>query len=162
MHHSCDGKTVLGLLIGNRMPACNDSSCLCDDIRASLQNLAENGIIQVIGPGNQVNCHQNLTSHRIYIAQCVGSGNRSKYIWVIDDRWKEIRCTDDGLCIVHTIHSRVIGSIDADQKLCWNSLYCQWTQNLRQGPGAHFRRSTSATGKRCQANLPACSHKYSS
>src|SRR5947209_9993043 len=62
MHHSCDGKTIFGLLIGNRMPACNDSSCLCDDIRASLQNLAENSIIQVIGPGNQVNCHQNLRS----------------------------------------------------------------------------------------------------
>src|SRR5439155_7347968 len=91
MHHSCDGKTIFGLLIGNRMPACNDSSCLCDDIRASLQNLAENSIIQVIGPGNQVNCHQNLASHRTHIPQCVASGNRPKYKWAINHGSKEIR-----------------------------------------------------------------------
>src|SRR2546430_6552641 len=99
MHHSCDGKTVLWLLIGNRMPARNDSSCLCDDIRASTQNLAQNGIIQVIRPGNQVNGHQDLTSHGVHIAQGVGSGNRSKYIGVINDRWKEICRANDGLCI---------------------------------------------------------------
>src|SRR5713226_7551720 len=37
---------------------------------------------------------------------------------------------------------------------------CQWTQNLRQGLWPHFRRSASATGQRCQANLSACRHQY--
>src|SRR6266567_2621395 len=91
MDYSCDGKAIFWLLVGNRVAARNNRSCPCDGIRAAAQDFAQYARVEVIGPCYQVNGHEGLTAHGVYVAQGVGSSNRPEGIGIINDRRKEIR-----------------------------------------------------------------------
>src|SRR5712692_8244581 len=111
MYHPRHRQPVLRFLVGHSMSARDYPSCLCDNIRAAAQNLAEQGIIQVFRPPHQVDRHQDLSAHRIDVAYRVSCCNRSKGVRVINDRREEVRRTDNRLLLVHTIDRRVIGSM---------------------------------------------------
>jgi hypothetical protein len=115
MDHSCDGKAIFRLFISNCMSTRNNRSCPCDGIRAAAQDFAQYARVEVIGPCYQVNGHEGLTAHGVYVAQGVGGSNRPEGIRVIDDRRKEIRSADDSLGVVDAIHSRIIDGVQSNQ-----------------------------------------------
>jgi hypothetical protein len=120
MNHSRDGKAIFRLFISNCMPTCNNRSCPCGGIRAPAQDFAQYARVEVIGPCYQVNGHEGLTAHGVYVAQGVGGSNRPEGIGIIDDRRKEIRSADDSLGVIDAIHGRVIDGVQPNQQFGWS------------------------------------------
>src|SRR5258708_11010616 len=108
VYHTGDSTTVFRPFIGNRVATANCRACLSDGICTTAQYFAEYSRFQVVRPCYQVNSHQYLATHSIYIAHGVSRSNCAKSIGIIDYRRAEVTPTPNPLPIVQPLYTSPI------------------------------------------------------
>ncbi len=150
MNHASHRESILRLVIRDGMSSCNHTSCLLNNLHSSTQHLTENTRIQVFGPGNQINRHQHLASHRINIAEGICGSNRTISIRIIHHRREKISSANNGLLVIDTIHRCIVDRCQPNQQLGRNITLSKRTHNPSQNISANFCSATCTTGKFCE------------
>jgi hypothetical protein len=81
------------------------------------QNLFENFRVALAGKRDNRECGDRRTAHRVDIAQRIGGGDGAEGKRVVDNRREKIDGLHERKLVRQTIHSGVVGSIEADQNI---------------------------------------------
>src|SRR5258708_11309305 len=117
VYHTGDSKTVFWLFIGNRVATANCRACLSDGICTTAQYFAEYSRFQVVRPCYQVNSHQYLATHSIYVAHGVSRSNYAKSIRIIDYRRGETNDSENPVLFIPPLNNRILNIL----RLCHHS-----------------------------------------
>ena len=107
------------------------------------------------GEGGDVEGEKRLAAHRINVRKGVRGSNRAVVVGIIHNRGEKVHRGDEGLLLVETPNSSIVGGIKPDEQFrAGNALesFFDWLQNLRQRFRVDFRSSARAGGERSQAD----------
>src|SRR5436305_8655454 len=114
MDDAGDCQAVFRFFIHNGMSSGNNAACLHNGVHATTQNSTKDSWLQVIWPCHQIDCHKYLATHCIYIADGIGGSDCAKSVRIIYHRREKIRCANNCLLLVRTVHSGIIDSVQTD------------------------------------------------
>ena len=138
------------------MPTGDHRSGFLHFICAALEDAAQDIQVEVVWKAREIQCEERLASHRVDVAQSVGSRNLAEGVGIVYDRREEVSRADNGLIITHAIDSSIIGCGQTHQEIAIG-LCRKGAQYLRELGGAEFACSPRARGQAGQ--LYGCCHR---
>jgi len=91
VHRAGDEKAEFGLLVDDGMAAGNGDASLGADRRRPLEETRKRIVTQSLyRPGDEAQCIERLSAHRIHVAQRICRGNAAVIVGIVDNRRKNI------------------------------------------------------------------------
>jgi hypothetical protein len=111
MHHSGDGKAILGFRVIQGMATNDGHPCLSRFVTTTPQYLPQSFQgCTVGGETDDVKSAQGSASHGIDITEGIGRSNSSIVVGIIDYRRKYINCLNQSQLFIYPIDTRIIDS----------------------------------------------------
>src|SRR5262249_53907942 len=112
---------------------------------------------KLLGKRSDGQSEQRPAAHREDVVERVRRGNRSERARVVDERGEEVDGEDERALVVEPVHSRVVGGIEADQKIFRISRNEAGKKSL-ESPGRVLRRTAAGRRERRESDRLHAEH----
>ena len=157
VYGSGDGIAELDLLVGNAVPADHGATGLLHLRKTAEQYLLQRFNVALRGVRHNRERRERLAAHGVNVAQGVGRRDLAEGVRIVDDGREEVHRLHQRQGGAETIHSGVVGLVEADQhvfifslrQLAEHGVQNLWTELGRSARRFHRRRQVYLGGHRC-------------
>ena len=158
MHHTHDGKAVLGLIVLDGVAAHHERAGLPGLVGTAAHDLAGHVGAKRAREGHEVECHDRLGAHGIHVGDGVGRSHAPEVVGVVNHRGEEVGREHDGDVVGQLVNSRVVARREALQQVGVGVMRSDVRKNLLKLRGAPLGRAAALGGKLREAQRLALRH----
>jgi hypothetical protein len=109
MNRADCGQPVLGLVVANRVPSCEDGAGFGHFLGRGVENRANRLQRHLLRESGHRDREERGGPHRVDVVECVGGRNRPEGGRIIDHRREEVGGEDERAVVVEAVDGRVVG-----------------------------------------------------